>query len=1137
MRTLPLLKRNLTYYWRTYLAVVFGVAAAVSVLAGALLVGDSVRASLRGLLLEQLGNTNMVIASSSFFREELANDIQRNPQFTAAGFQAAAPLITLDGTITHEASGRFGSGIKVYGVDDRFWIFHTRRNHAPHNREILLSNDVARELNCRSGDALLLRVQKPSDIPIESLHSRKDELGRTLRLTMSEALTPEGMGEFSIEPQQGGTRAVFVAMRLLQRELGREGKVNLILLAKSPENQQESMTDKSDVQSLAAILKETTLLEDFGIELRKLDTQQAISLEHDSKLLNDSLAKTAVTAASRVSLQATKVLSYLANSISLSGRSVPYSVVTALDEESFSRLIPAAGQEKTEKQEPAPIILNEWAAQELDAKQGDPISLEYYLWQEDGGLETKRAAFQLAAVVPIAGIAADRDLVPDYPGITGSLHLADWDPPFPVDLGRIRPQDEEYWRQYRTTPKAFIPLPKGEALWQTRFGKTTSIRLTASPDVSLEQAMDSYRHELKELVSPAEMGLNIIAVREQGLQASRGATDFGEYFLYFSFFLVGSAVLLTALFFKLGIEQRLREIGLLAAVGFSKANIRKLFLLEGSIQAVAGSLIGLAGAVLYGYLMMKGLSTWWVNAVGTTMLRLHVEPLRLLLGALAGVLAAILCIVWTLRQVGRSSTRSLLAGNVAADNTKRLPDGIKRKKILTTFRLANLFVIVGLAFLIAASLERIGRVLGFFAGGTIVLIALLCYQASWLRRRRRDPIFSTDRWPILRLGFRNAGYHPGRSVLCIALIATAAFIIVSVGAFRRSSESQRDRKSGTGGFSLLASSAVPVVVDPNTVDGRETLNVETQDLSSLYFARFRVRSGDDASCLNLYQPRNPRIISPLDDFITTNRFAFQSSLAGSPEEKENPWLLLDRDFTDGAIPVIGDANSLTYVLHLNLGQELVLNGRTGPIRLRVVAALADSVFQSELLMGERNFLRLFPDQEGFRFFLIDTPAGANASQISATLEERLADFGFDVVNTSDRLASFHKVENTYLSTFQVLGGLGLVLGTLGLAAILIRNILEQRRELALLRAVGYNPTHFRKMVTAETVLLLGGGLLTGTICALLAIGPIFLERRNQLPKLSLGLLLLMVIVSGLVSSILATRAVLRSPLLPSLRAE
>src|SRR6185503_4230003 len=120
MQRITLLNRNLTYYWRGNLAVVLGVATAVAVLAGALLVGDSVRGSLRDLFLHRLGNTTHIVTASNFFREQLADDLQQSSD----GQLAATPLIALEATVTHEASGRLASKVRVYGVDERFWAFH-----------------------------------------------------------------------------------------------------------------------------------------------------------------------------------------------------------------------------------------------------------------------------------------------------------------------------------------------------------------------------------------------------------------------------------------------------------------------------------------------------------------------------------------------------------------------------------------------------------------------------------------------------------------------------------------------------------------------------------------------------------------------------------------------------------------------------------------------------------------------------------------------------------------------------------------------------------------------------------------------------------------------------------------------------
>jgi ABC-type lipoprotein release transport system permease subunit len=1140
MSTSQLIKRNLSYYWRTNLAVVLGVAVAVAVLAGALLVGDSVRASLRDLVVQRLGQTSYVVTSSGFFREQLAADIQNDPQFATNGFASTCPLIALQAQVTHESTKRVASTIKLYGVDDRFWKFNGRDQTGPQNRTVYISQALATELGATTGDAVLLRIEKPSDIPLESLHSRKEDLGKTLRLNLTKILDSDALGEFSIQPQQSGVRAVFVPLKLLQTELEQPDKVNLILVS-------EAQTSPGNAATLNNVVRARITLEDLGVSLRTLtvDDQPVISLEHESKMIGDSLDTAARETAKSLSLRPMGVFSYLANSISSREKSIPYSLVTAIDENEFQQLTP----KPVAKTELPPIVLNEWAANDLGVRDGERVTLEYYLWHESGRLETKTATFQLAGIVPISGLAADRDLVPEYPGITGSENLSDWDPPFPVDLKRISQKDEDYWHQYKTTPKAFIPLEVGQNLWQSRFGKATSIRLMETSGASDSRGNSSYsgeywvllrsvRERLRNSLNPTLMGVAVLPVRSEGLQASRGATDFGEYFLYFSFFLVVSALLLAALFFKLGVEQRIREIGTLRAIGFGPSKTRALFLIEGMILSLIGSLLGALGSITYGQFMMFGLRTWWVDAVGTNALKLHVSPQSLTIGVAGGILAALICIALTLRALRRRSTRSMLTGAVS----DMQGDTDKRRRLITSLRLAVLFTVVGSLLVFAAAFGFVGQAAGFFGGGTLFLVALLCYQSNLLRRRQQGLLSAQVLWPIARAGFRNATYRPARSVLCIALIASAVFIIVAVDSFRhREGSATHERKSGTGGYALLAESVVPLVNDPNSREGQESLNLANIQsdpaLNGVTFTRFRVQPGDDASCLNLYQPRTPKIIAPTEDFVNSSRFNFQNSPAATNVESANPWLLLNRQFDDGAVPVIADANSLTYVMHLKVGEDFLLPHGLDTIHLRVVAALSDSLFQSELLMSEKNFVRLFPERQGYTFFLIDLPNLDRAQNAATALEDRLSDFGFDVQPTAERLATFHRVENTYLSTFQMLGGLGLVLGTIGLAAVLLRNVLERRRELALMRAVGYNSRHFAVMIISENALLLFAGVATGTVCALLAILPVVLARHGQFAQISLGLLLLAVLVSGLAASIAATWVAIRTPLLQALRAE
>jgi hypothetical protein len=391
------------------------------------------------------------------------------------------------------------------------------------------------------------------------------------------------------------------------------------------------------------------------------------------------------------------------------------------------------------------------------------------------------------------------------------------------------------------------------------------------------------------------------------------------------------------------------------------------------------------------------------------------------------------------------------------------------------------------------------------------------------------------------LAFRNLRYRPARSLFSIALIAAATFIIVSVDAFRQVDHgTPMDKKSGTGGFALQAESLLPIVFNLNKPDGRSALNLEVLNKPEFRKTKiypFRLRPGDDASCLNLYQPRNPRILSPTLEFLSENRFVFHSSLASTPEETVNPWLLLARTPSEDVVPTIVDLNSLNYSLHLKLGDEVILNRADGSkIRLRIMAALKDSLFQGELLISNSNFVKLFPAEQGYKFFLIDGPLN-QLSPLTEVLEERLSAYGFDVSSTLDRLAHFHQVENTYLSTFQSLGGLGLVLGSFGIVAVLLRNLLESRRQLALLRAVGFTSRHLVTMVSSENIILLSLGLAAGTLCAFVAIIPAVLERGGQFPSYGFMWLVPSILLAGAISSLFAAYTVLRIPLVVALKSE
>lgn len=1043
MRLLHLAWRSLRWYWRTNSAVVLGVALTTAVLSGALAVGDSVRYTLRRLAVERLGATQSVLASKGFFREALSD-----------AFSPAAPLLALEAFAVHAGSGRRAAGVAVYGVDERFYHFHGVPPEALSGRQVLLSPELASDLGAKAGDAVLFRFEEPSSIPREFLQGRKEETGKTIRLTAGESVSPHALPEFALRPTQGGVRGAFVPLRRLQQDLSRANEINTVLLGNVPHADQR--------------LQEAFQLQDVGLSIRTLPGGSD-AVEHSSTLLDDATANAVLDAGRSLGLKPTQILTYLATAIRANGREAPYSLVTATD-------APARG-----------VVANEWLARDLGLRVGQEIELEYMLWSVDNQIETRTTKLRLDGITRMTRWALDRDVAPPYPGITGVDSIAGWDPPFPVDLKLVRPKDEDYWKRYRTTPKLWIPLQVGQQLWTTRYGKLTSIRFTPA-DGRLAKV-------LRSSLNPLHSQFVIQPVRRQQLTSSQGSTDFGEYFLYFSFFVGLAAMLLTALFFRLGVEHRVREIGTLKALGFKPSEVRITFLWEALALTLVGVLLGLLLAGAYAALLVYGLRTWWVDAVGTRLLELRLSPESLLAGAAGAVSASLLATLFGLRALRDATPRGLMSG-AAVQSAARW-----RKPA------AALSGAAALVLLALSALKTIPAEAGFFGAGSLLLIALLL-AVSIILRQSAVPL-SPHPGPaaLLRLGARNAGWRPGRSVLSIALIAMAAFLIVSLESFRREPD-----RAHTG--MLIAQSQAPLIYDPNTAAGRDALSLPPTPPA--VWQLFRLRPGDDVSCLNLYAPSNPGVLGARTDYL-----------------EQNGLQAVDQPPAAGVIPAAVDANSLTYVLHKALGGEIQIE-RPGSdaLRFRIVAAPRDSVFQSEIVISEKNFVRLFPEISGYRVFLISAP-----TDMTGLLEDALSGYGFDAEPVSRRLASYHRVENTYLSTFQALGSLGVLLGTVGLAAVLLRNALERRRELGLLRALGYSAGSVEWLVLSENLLLLSGGLIIGVISALLAVLPAILRRGAGLPAASLVLVALLILACGALASLLAARAAAREPLLAALRSE
>jgi hypothetical protein len=544
--------------------------------------------------------------------------------------------------------------------------------------------------------------------------------------------------------------------------------------------------------------------------------------------------------------------------------------------------------------------------------------------------------------------------------------------------------------------------------------------------------------------------------------------------------------------------------------------------------------------------MLYGLRTWWVAAVSTPFLRFHWTWLSYLIGYLSGVVIAWLAVWWTLFRMRKLPARRLLAGQASEESA-----AAKHGK-------APGMIGGGLA-LVAAGLVVAALVLGgeaqagaFFGSGACALLAGLFLLWGQLRTGATGSLVGGGTSPTVRLAVRNGARNPGRSALTIGLVAAAAFLIAALSTFQMDPSQEGPRKnSGNGGFALLAESATPIAFDLNNPkDRRENFGMNAENLAMLADVNIfsvRVLPGEDASCNNLYQTTRPRVLGLSKAFIERGGFAWGSTAAESAAEKENPWRLLEAESVgtdekgDPILPVVIDQNTAIYSLQMyRVGQTKTITDEWGhETTLKLVGMLKNSVFQGAVLMSEENLLRRFPYVSGYRYFLIETPTAemthASDDAVAQQLESALSDYGFDAQDTGQRLAAFLAVQNTYISTFQSLGALGLLLGTFGLATVQLRSVLERRGELALLRATGFRKRKLAALVLAENAFLLVGGLLVGIVAAAVAVLPHVIRGGASLPLGYLAAVFALILVVGLAAGLFAVRATLKAPLIQALR--
>lgn len=1121
-----LILNNLKYYLTSYIGIFAAVAVGSTVITGALLVGDSVQISVKQTALQRVGWTTFALSSGDktfnfSLEQRFKNAIQ---QLNYGEPLKVSSAIKLSGTVVKSDSSLRANKVNVFGVKSDFFSDASNTFSKIENGSAIVNKALAKQLNLKIGDEIIARIKKYSLSSLELPLTLQENITAGMRLRIQMVVPNDRMGNFSMQVSQIPPLNLFINYDELAKTSDMKNRANLLVC--------NFNSDKYNPDLLDTALNKSLTPDDCQIEVG-IPITNIIEIRSKNIFLEPELCNAARNLTHSnywqqvVQTNTIEVLTYLANLLKYKDHTTPYSIITAST--------PPLVDENVKEDE---IIITEWLAEDLGVKPGDVIQMQYYLPESASKLIEATNQFKVVKIIPHILPWFDRTLLPEIPGLAKAESTQDWNLGFPL-IYKFRKKDDDYWKNYRGTPKAFLPLSVGKKLWSNRFGELTSIRFQLKMSNYDRTIIENLGNDLIHNCPPKTLGFVFEPIKENALKAAVQSQDFGGLFIGFSFFLILAVIFLTALLFHLNLEKRMSEIATYFAIGCPLQLIRKILLFETVFIIVPAAIIGAIGGTLYSKLMLIGLSTIWNKATGFSLWTFNYEPSSFIIGIIATIVSCILVIVLNLRQLKNHSIREIFSGAVA---TLIQPS----KKSKTFFLNISIGSIIGCLLITIGILTAIYLIIsnqtsnsvGFFTAGFLILTGALTILPSIFKKLSTQ---ESQAITIFDITLRSMARNPKRSVLTSGILASGFFILISISIFRPDERQNLNTPtSGTGGFSLIGESTLPIVKDLNTTNGLAYYGIDSAEIGSPNFVQFRVKEGDEASCLNLNRAQKPRILG-VDWRQLSGRFTF--TMLPKNYNGTNFWELLQVDTNilanpDNApieIPAIGDSASIQWAMGKKIGDTIDYVDEFGrQIKLKIVAGVENSILQGNLIISEEAFKKLFPSCDGYQFFLIDiNPNNTTMEKLSLTF----ADYGLELTLSSKRLAEFNAVQNTYIGAFQALGSMGMLLGIIGIAIILVRNVIERRNELAILLAVGFLKTSVKQMIVIEHLFLILIGLLIGVLSALIAVSPALMGISRTLPLGFLGILILLAIISGYLWTVIASKYALKGKIIDSLRTE
>jgi len=458
-----------------------------------------------------------------------------------------------------------GIPVDVYALPD----------DAVSGRDARGSTALAKKLNLQDGEMISVRMQELSEIPAESAMGKPPELRQTPFVWRGEWSDPRAEVDFD-DPQLPPYN-LFVSREALTQALD------------LPETAVNEVWSQEPVRLSNDVLWELSGLVLDEWEMRPVLKSRSYFLP---KAVSDALPK-----------EAAPILTLFVETLTDGTTDLSYFFASAM------------------KDGPVPVERGRLLVSSgLEERLKGPAELTFFTSDSFRKILRRTETFEHVGTVDDSGVTDV--LSPEIPGLTDSAECSGWEAAIPIDFDRIKDEDEAYWNEYRSKPKAYLNFEEAQALFAP--GQCTAALYPSG------WTSDRVRQETLNILRTMPEYSLVESLADASADKVKRGVPFAPLFLGLSFFLIVSGLLVLAMLLKLHIQDREAEFALLTDYMPLK-RVRRFLLAEFAAVLVPGMLIGLAAGTLLCRIQIFLLEHSWNGIVLMERIRFHGKPVSYLI--------------------------------------------------------------------------------------------------------------------------------------------------------------------------------------------------------------------------------------------------------------------------------------------------------------------------------------------------------------------------------------------------------------------------------------------------------------------------------------------------------------------------